>query len=72
MVRRKKQVEPLSTVFANSDPNCSAACAPSVDITDAGVVLVTPEPCGLALLPVAGLLALRRRRTAGRDPKVLP
>ena len=34
-----------------------------VDVTDPGLVLVTPEPSGLAVLALSGLLALRRRRT---------
>ena len=35
---------------------------PPVGVTDAGLVLVTPEPSGLAVIAVGGLLALRRRR----------
>ena len=37
---------------------------PPVGVTDAGLVLVTPEPSGLAVLGLAGVLALRRRREA--------
>jgi hypothetical protein len=35
-----------------------------VNITDMGTVTVVPEPASLSLLGVAGLLALRRRRSA--------
>jgi MYXO-CTERM domain-containing protein len=37
---------------------------PPVDVTDPGVVRVTPEPAGLAVLAFGGLLVLRRRRIA--------
>lgn len=50
-----------STVFGSGDPNRQLEIV--VDLTDVGVVGV-PEPTGMALLGVAGLLALRRRRTA--------
>jgi MYXO-CTERM domain-containing protein len=33
-----------------------------VDVTDPGLIQVTPEPSGLAVLAFGGLLALRRRR----------
>ena len=45
------------TVFANTD-----AEAIPVDVSDRGVLIGCPEPAALSLLPVAGLLALRRRR----------
>ena len=35
---------------------------PPVGVTDAGRVLVTPEPSGLVVLALGGVLALRRRR----------
>jgi len=50
-----------STVFGSGDPLRDVNIV--VDLTDAGVVGV-PEPASLSLLGLAGLLALRRRRTA--------
>ena len=40
---------------------------PPVGVTDSGLVLVTPEPSGLAVLAFGGLLALRRRRAGPRS-----
>ena len=53
-------LDPSGTLFVSGD----TGEAIPVDISDAGTVNVTPEPGSLALLGVAGLLALRRRRSA--------
>ena len=52
-------ISPDLSVFANSD-----ALAIPVDVSDPGNINIVPEPGTLSLLGVAGLLALRRRRTA--------
>ena len=61
-----------TTVFGTGNPNCSCPIFP--DLSDAGVVLVTPEPSGVALVGVAWVLALRRPFTRGgprsRTPRV--
>jgi hypothetical protein len=53
-----------STVFGSGDPNQPLEIP--VTLTDAGFVRIdiVPEPASLSLLGIAGLLALRRRRTA--------
>ena len=53
-------LDPSGTLFVSGD----TGEAIPVDISDAGTVVVTPEPGSIALLGVAGLLALRRRRSA--------
>jgi MYXO-CTERM domain-containing protein len=53
-------LDPAGTLFVSGD----TGEAIPVDISDTGTVTVTPEPGSLALLGVAGLLALRRRRSA--------
>jgi MYXO-CTERM domain-containing protein len=53
-------LDPSGTLFVSGD----TGEAIPVDISDPGTVVVTPEPGSLALLGVAGLLALRRRRSA--------
>lgn len=50
------------TVFGSGDPDRELEI--DVNLSDAGVVEVVPEPTALSLLGIAGLLALRRRRTA--------
>ena len=55
----KLVINPDNSVFANSD-----ALAIPVDVSDTGDINIVPEPGTLSLLGVAGLLALRRRRTA--------
>ena len=55
-------LDPFTTAFADSDPSCNMACRPDVDITDPGIVQVTPEPGGLAFVAATSVLALRRRR----------
>ena len=52
--------DPASTVFGSGDPNHSLEIAVALSDTD----IVVPEPAGLALLGVASLLTLRRRRAA--------
>ena len=47
-------LNPNQTVFGFGDPNCDSCYAVAID--DPGVVLVTPEPAGLALLSVAGAI----------------
>ena len=56
------QFDPDNTVFGSGDPNLPLSI--DVALTDQGVLQVIPEPGTLSLLGVAGLLALRRRRTA--------
>ena len=56
-------LDPGSTVFGSGDPNRTEVEI-LVDKSDMGVVGVVPEPTSLSLLGLAGLLALRRRRTA--------
>ena len=52
-------LDPNITVFGSGDPNHELEIA--VDDSD-GRTFVCPEPAALALLPLGGLLALRRRR----------
>jgi hypothetical protein len=56
------QFDPDYTVFGSGDPNLPLSI--DVALTDQGVLQVVPEPGTLSLLGIAGLLALRRRRTA--------
>jgi hypothetical protein len=58
----KLNFDPDNTVFGSGDPNLPLSI--DVALTDSGVLQVIPEPGTLSLLGVAGLLALRRRRTA--------
>jgi hypothetical protein len=48
-----------NTVFADADAN-----AIPVDLSSTTIVIFCPEPGTLSLLPVVGVLALRRRRSA--------
>ena len=50
-----------NTVFGSGDPNRPDP-AIAVDLSDAGVIRVIPEPASAALLGVAGMLVLRRRK----------
>lgn len=52
-------LSPNWTAFGTGNPNGHEVF---VDFNDPGMVLVTPEPSGFALLGLAGVLALRRRR----------
>jgi len=54
-------IDPITTAFNYLDPNCSMCYPPPA--SDDGVILVTPEPSGLALVALGGVLAIRRRRT---------
>jgi hypothetical protein len=54
-------LRPEWTVFGSGNPECS--CPIFADVSDPGVVLVTPEPSSLGLLAL-GLLGLRRRRAS--------
>jgi len=51
-------LDPAGTLFVSGD----TGEAIPVDISDSGSVICWPEPAGLSLLGVAGLLTLRRRR----------
>jgi hypothetical protein len=51
---------PGTTLFVSGD----TGEAINVDSTDPGTVTVVPEPASLSLLGIAGILALRRRRSA--------
>jgi hypothetical protein len=53
-------LDPSFTAWSSGDP-FGPNLFPYVDITDPGLVLVTPDPSGLGLLSVGTLLALRRR-----------
>jgi hypothetical protein len=53
--------DPGSTVFGSGDPNREVNMV--VDITDAGIIGI-PEPAGLSLLGMAGVICLRRRAGA--------
>jgi hypothetical protein len=53
-------LEPSTTRLYTA--NTSGWVPPFVGVTDPGLVLVTPEPSGLTILAVGGVLALRRRR----------
>ena len=55
-------LDPNTTVFGSGDPELPLEII--VDKSDPGLVQVVPEPGALSLLGIAGLLALRRRRTA--------
>ena len=59
-------LDPATTIWSGSDPNLPGYVGPWVEMTDPGVVRVTPEPSGLALLGVAGLLLGRRARGRAR------
>ena len=50
------------TVFVSGEPVSANRIV--VDITDPGVIRVTPEPAGLALIGAVAVFALRRRRNA--------
>ena len=52
-----------NTVFGSGDP-ARPDPALTVSLVDNGLVQVVPEPASLSLLGFAGLLVLRRRRTA--------
>jgi hypothetical protein len=51
--------DPGPTVFGSGDPNFPGNLI-YADLSDVGLVQVTPEPTALALLAVAGVVALRR------------
>jgi hypothetical protein len=51
-----------NSVYGSGDPELPLSI--EVAMTDEGVIRVVPEPGALSLLGIAGLLALRRRRTA--------
>jgi hypothetical protein len=56
------QFDAENSVFGSGDPTLPLSI--DVALTDQGVLQIVPEPGTLSLLGVAGLLALRRRRTA--------
>jgi len=56
-------LDPQETGIASGLPN--RALPPPVGVTDPGVVLVTPEPSGMALPGALGLLLARRVRRPG-------
>src|SRR5687768_8075839 len=54
-------LNPGYTIFGFGDPNCEHCHGP-VFIDDPGLIRVTPEPAGLALIGAVAVLVLQRRR----------
>ena len=59
---RRITFDALNSVYGSGDPELPLSI--EVDMSDVGLIEVVPEPGALSLLGIAGLLALRRRRTA--------